>query len=323
MSTRDQLLSYLKEEKSNWISGEMLSSRLSISRSAIWKHIHVLKEDGYIIESSPKKGYCFMENSEMLLPGEIRENLDTKAFGREEIVYFKETDSTNARARELASKGASEGTIVIAENQTQGRGRKGRSWFSPAEQGIYISLVLRPLIAPNEAPKMTLLTGVAVAETLLSLTDLEINIKWPNDILISGKKVAGILTEISTEMDAIEYVIVGLGLNVNTVSFPDDIKEKATSLFIEAGRHFSRSKLIGNYLKWHEKYYDELKIIGFSPVMKRWKALSNIAGKLVRVEMIDRDITGKVLGIDEDGALIVEDNDGISQRIFAGDVILI
>ena len=322
MSTKDQVLLYLKERKGDWISGESLSNKIAVSRSAIWKHICKLKEEGYVIESSPKKGYLLQKTSHMLLPHEIREGLDTKVFGKRDIVYFKETDSTNTKAKDLAVRGAPEGTLIISEKQTKGRGRKGRNWFSPSQQGIYISLILRPTIPPSEAPKITLLTVVAVAETMLSLTQLEVSIKWPNDILVNGKKIAGILTEISTEMDAIDYIVVGLGLNVNTPSFPDDIREKATSIFIETGRHFPRVRLIREYLKWYEKYYEILKKIGFEPIIKRWKGLTNIIGHQIIVEMIDRKYMGVVQGIDKDGVLILKDSKGTSHRIFSGDVTL-
>ena len=322
MSTKNQLLSYLKERKGDWVSGEFLSNKIGVSRSAIWKHICKLKEECYVIESSPKKGYLLQKSSHMLLPHEIRERLDTKVSGKRDIVYFKETDSTNTRAKDLAGNGAPEGTLVVCEKQTKGRGRKGRNWFSPSEQGIYLSLILRPTISLGEAPMITLLTAAAVAETILSLTQLEVKIKWPNDILVNGKKIAGILTEISTEMDAIDYIVVGLGMNVNTPSFPGDIREKATSVFIETGKHFPRVLLIGEYLKWHEKYYEILNKVGFEPIIQRWKELTNIIGHQIIVEMIDKKYVGEVQGIDKDGVLILRDNQGTSHRIISGDVTL-
>jgi BirA family biotin operon repressor/biotin-[acetyl-CoA-carboxylase] ligase len=320
MSTKDQLLSYLKESKGSWVSGELLSKKIAVTRSAVWKQICKLREDGYVIQSSPKKGYLFQNAPDMLLPDEIREGLKTKVFGKRQIVYFNETDSTNTRAKDLAIKGAPEGTLIVSEKQTKGRGRKGRNWFSPSRGGIYTSLILRPRIPPNEAPKMTLLTAVAVAETLHSLTQLKANIKWPNDILINGKKIAGILTEISTEMDAIDYIVVGLGMNVNTHNFPDDIHEKATSIFIETGKPFPRVKLIREYIQWHEKYYEIFIKTGFEPILKRWKELSNILGRKIIVEMIDRKYIGEVQDIDGDGTLILKDNSGKYHRISSGDV---
>ncbi len=322
MSTKDQLLLYLKEGKGDWVSGEALSNKIAVSRSAVWKHICKLREEGYVIESSPKKGYLLRKAPDLLLPNEIREGLETRVFGKRDIIYFTETDSTNTRAKDLAVRGAPEGTLVISERQTKGRGRKGRSWFSPSQGGIYISLILKPSISPSEAPKITLLTAVVVAEALRSLTGLSAIIKWPNDILIDGKKVAGILTEMSTEMDTIDHIVVGLGLNVNTPDFPDDIREKATSLFIETGKHFPRVRFIQEYLKWYEEYYEIFKRTGFEPIIKRWKELTNIIGKRITVEMISKKYSGEVQDIDKDGVLILKDNTGKSHRIIFGDVTL-
>lgn len=323
MSKRDQLLLYLKERKGNWVSGEALGNKIAVSRSAVWKHICKLRQEGYVIESSPRKGYLLRKVSDLLVPNEIREGLDTKIFGKRDIVYFTETDSTNTRAKDLAAGGALEGTLVISEKQTKGRGRKSRDWFSPSQEGIYLSLILRPTISPSEAPKITLLTAVVVAETLLRLTRLNINIKWPNDILVNGKKIAGILTEMSTEMDAIDYIVVGLGLNVNTPIFPDDIREKATSIFIETSKHFPRARFIHEYLQLYEEYYEIFKRTGFEPIIKRWKEFTNMIGKRIIVEMISKKYSGEVQDIDRDGALILKDNKGRSHRIIFGDVTVI
>ena len=323
MSTKDQLLRYLKEKKGNWVSGEALSKQLTVSRTAIWKHISTLRGEGYGIESSPKKGYLLRKISDLLLPNEIRESLDTKVFGRKGIVYYSQINSTNTKAKELAATDAPEGTLVVAEQQVKGRGRKGRTWFSPSEGGIYISLILKPHISPGEAPKITMLTGVVVAETLLKLTPCKINIKWPNDILVNGKKIAGILTEMSTEMDVIEYIVVGLGMNVTTPRFPDDIKDKATSLLIETGKYFSRVMFIREYLKWYEKYYEIFTRIGFEPVIQRWKELTNIIGQMVIAEVAGKKYIGEVHDIDNDGILILKDKKRELHRIFSGDVTVV
>ncbi|KPK17640.1 MAG: hypothetical protein AMK69_25620 [Nitrospira bacterium SG8_3] len=320
---KKRLLKYLKDNKGDWVSGESLSRQLGVSRSAVWKQIAKLKAEGYFIESSPKKGYLFQKASEMLLPNEILEGLETKLFGRREIVYFREIDSTNKKARDLADGGVPEGTLVLSEAQTKGRGRKGRTWFSPPTGGIYLSLVLRPPITPLEAPKFTLLTAVAVAEALLSLSNLNIQIKWPNDILVNGKKIAGILTEMSTEMDAVNYIVVGLGLNVNTPRFPPEIRGIATSILIETGEPFPRVRLIQEYLKRYETYYDIYKNTGFDPVIKRWKDLSNIIGKKVEVEIIGNQFIGEALDMDVDGALILKDDQGGMHRIISGDIRLL
>ena len=257
---------------------------------------------------------------DLLLPDEIRDGLDTRIFGKRDIVYFRETDSTNTRAKDLAARGAPEGTLVVCDKQKEGRGRKGRHWFSPSQEGIYASLILRPTISPGEALKITMLTAVAVAETLLSLTQLEVKIKWPNDILVNGKKIGGILTEISAERDAIDYVVVGLGLNVNTRRFPDDIREKATSILIETGKRFSRVGFMRGYLKRYEEYYENCKRTGFEPFRKRWREHTDIIGHQIIVEADGKKYVGEVLDINKDGALILKDSNGESHRILSGDV---
>lgn len=324
MATKDLLLSYLKEKRGAWVSGESLSNEMSVSRTAIWKHVRKLKEEGYFIESSPKKGYLLSRDSDLLLPNEIREGLGTRVFGKMDIHYFKEVDSTNMRAKDLAEAGAREGTVVIAESQTAGRGRRGREWFSSPGNGIYATLILRPAMPPIGAPRITLMTAVAVAEALLSLVELDLKIKWPNDILIKGRKLAGILTEITTEMDAVNYIVVGLGLNVNSPSesFPKEIREKATSIFIETGEQFSRARLVRTILEQFEKYYEMFKKNEFFSIIHRWKQLSDIVGKKISVDVLGQEHMGEVVDIDDDGVLILKDDQGRIQRIISGDVTL-
>ena len=324
MATKDQLLLYLKENQGNWVSGELISNNLAVSRSAIWKHIGKLKEEGYVIESAPKKGYLLSKDSDPITADEIRKGLCTKVFGKQNIIYLKETDSTNTRAKELAAQGAPEGTLIIAEKQTNGRGRRGRNWFSPPGGGIYCSLILRPTMQPGETPRITLMTAVVLAETLIFLMKLKLRIKWPNDILVNGKKLAGILTEISTEMDAVNYIVVGLGLNVNTrfENFPKEIKKTATSILIETGNRTPRIKLIQNYLKLYEQYYDMFKKNNFKPIMSRWRELADIIGKQIKVNVIGKTHIGEVVDVDNDGVLILKDDQGMLQRIFSGDIYL-
>jgi len=324
-STRDRLLSCLKENRRSWVSGEWLSRELAVSRAAINKHVQQLKKMGYSIETSTKKGYSLGESPDLLLAEEIREGLNTRVFGAREIISLAEADSTNLRAKDLAAGGAPEGTVVLAERQTEGRGRKGRSWFSPAGAGIYLSLVLRPTMAPSDAPGITLMTGVAAAEALFSVTRLDTRIKWPNDILVRGKKIAGILTEISTEMDRIDHVVVGLGLNVNMPreSLAEELRERATSVLIETGMYHARVKLVQAFLERFETYYRILQDQGFEPIRNRWKELANIIGRRINVEMIGKAQTGRVLDVDTDGVLILEDDQGGIHRIASGDVTLL
>ncbi len=320
MSTKDHILSYLKERKGNWVSGESISGKVAVSRTAIWKHIHKLKEEGYDIASAPKKGYLFHQAPDLLLPHEIREDLDTRFLGKGEIDYQREIDSTNARAKDLAAKDAPEGTLVLSEAQKKGRGRRGRYWFSPPGEGIYVSLILRPDISPIEVPKITLLAAVAMAEPLFHLTPLDIRIKWPNDILVKGRKLAGILTELSADTEVTNFVVVGLGLNVNMPRFPPELERVATSVFMETGTYYSRITLLREYLRQFERHYDILLTAGFGPVLKRWRELADIIGRRILVEMINDRCIGTVKEIDDHGVLILEDEKGGSRRILSGDL---
>ena len=325
MSTKDALLKYLKESSGAWTSGESLAASLMISRSAIWKHIKALQEEGYGIESSTKRGYTLQALPDRLLPAEIKDGLTTRLFGRERIDHYMETDSTNVRARALAQHGAPEGTVVVAEAQTQGRGRRGRTWFSPPGCGIYVSVILRPRVQPHEAPQLTLLAAVAMAETLLETADLPFTIKWPNDILVNGKKISGILTEMSLEMDRVDYVVLGLGLNVNTPgeAMAEEVREIATSLRILTGRTFSRAKILQIFLDKLEQYYTLFQDRQFVRIRDRWKELSGIIGKYVKIENLDRPYEGEVVDIDQDGFLVLKSPDGTLQRIVAGDVMYV
>ncbi len=323
ITTRDNLLIYLKKNESAWISGETLSRRLNVSRAAVNKHIKKLRQEGYPIESSTKKGYFLKTVDDLLLADEIQAGLDTRIFGKTDILVLKETDSTNLQAKNLAAEGAPEGTLVVAENQHAGRGRKGRTWFSPPGLGIYSSLILRPAISPAEAPGITLMTAVAAVEAVIALTGIPARIKWPNDIMIKNRKLAGILTEISTEMDSVDFIIVGFGMNVNTPAegFPSDIKEIATSVYAETGKRFPRVTMLQAFLKNFEVHYETFKKEGFSGIRKKWKALTEIIGKKVVVRKVAGEISGKVVDVDHEGVLILQDKNGETHRIFSGDLL--
>ena len=215
MTLREAVLAALKDKKGEWVSGEALSGILKVSRTTVWKHVRTLQAEGYEVDSSSKKGYRLSAPPDLLSPDEVCPGLVTKVLGQEHYFYYQEIDSTNNQARALASKGYPEGTIVVAELQTDGRGRRGRSWYSPASQGIYISVILRPMLPLKEISRVSLITAVAVAETLEEELNLPARIKWPNDILINNRKIAGILSEAVTDMDGIEYIVVGIGLNIN------------------------------------------------------------------------------------------------------------
>jgi len=253
---------------------------------------------------------------------EIQRGLVTERLGKK-IHYLPEVDSTNLYARNLAEKGGLEGEVVIAESQTHGKGRLGRNWVSPARRNLYLSVVLRPKLSPLHAPQITLMSAVALAETIQSFIPLPPEIKWPNDILAQGKKVAGILTESSCAADRLFFVILGIGVNVNfpREEMPESIRDTATSLMTLAGAPVDRTVLALQLIHSLNRCYGDLEGHGFPAMAERWAGFFRLQGKRVQVEMMDQVVQGKAIGIDSDGALILEDDTGTRRRIVAGDVI--
>lgn len=252
----------------------------------------------------------------------IQGALGTKRLGTK-FHYFEEIDSTNSHARRLAETGAPEGEVVIAERQFEGRGRLGRSWESPPYSNLYFSLLLRPALAPVHAPQMTLMAAVALADTVAAFVVEPPAIKWPNDILLQGRKVAGILTESSCDAKRIEFVILGIGVNLNfpRERMPETIRDRATSLMEVGGKSFSRENFLRRLIQDLDRCYGILEDFGFDAIAPRWEAYFALRGRRVRVEMIDEVISGTATGIDGDGALLLEAEDGVLRRVLAGDVI--
>jgi BirA family transcriptional regulator, biotin operon repressor / biotin---[acetyl-CoA-carboxylase] ligase len=321
-SNRDVMLDLLKRQQGEWISGQILAGRLSMTRAAIWKKVGILRDEGYRIDSLPHKGYRLMDIPDRLLVQEIREGLQTSVMGQPGIYRFERTDSTNRRAKEMAAGGAAEGTLVIAETQTQGRGRLDRPWFSPPGENICASLILRPSLPPPSASRMVLLAAVAVAETLIQTVGLPAAIKWPNDVLVKGKKIAGILVEMAVEMDAVDYMVIGLGLNVNTPveHFPEEIRGSATSVLAETGKPFPRGLLLRRLLEQFDREYGTFRVSGFDPIIARWKAMTNMIGRRIVIRTIDGSHSGVVIDFDQDGFLILRKDRGGEMRFFSGDV---
>ncbi len=317
----EDILKLLKQNEGNFISGEKISRTLNVSRTAIWKRIKKLRELGYEIDASPRAGYRLISCPDILLPAEIKQILETRWIAKK-IHYFQKVDSTNSIAYQLAMQGADEGEVIIAETQEKGKGRLGRQWFSPPYLNLYISIILRPEILPNQASMITLLSAVSTAESIKRYSDITPSIKWPNDILIGGKKVAGILNEIDSETDRIHFIILGIGININIgkEEFPKDIREYATSLKIETGREVSRKEFICFLFKEIEDWYERFIREGNKPVLDAWRRWADIKDKMVRVSSFKDEIIGKAIDIDSDGALIIEDKDGKLMRIIAGDV---
>jgi BirA family biotin operon repressor/biotin-[acetyl-CoA-carboxylase] ligase len=308
--------------KGGYISGEELAQSIGISRTAIWKYVNQLRKEGYQISSSPRKGYSLVSPPENPLPEEIKEGLKTNILGKE-IAYYRQVSSTQATAKILAAQGATEGTVVIAESQLNGRGRIGRAWVSPPG-GIYLSIILRPNIKPSEALRFPLITGVGVVQAIEKVTKIKPRLKWPNDILLQGKKVGGILTELSAEVDRLNYIVIGIGINANNPKslFPEELQGIATSLTEECGEQISRVKLVQAILVELEALYEDLKISGFQPIREKWKGLSDIIGSRVRISSGGEEVEGEAIDIDQDGALILRKADDSQERFIAGEVSL-
>ena len=303
---KGQILSALRE-RGGYLSGVTLSQQLGISRVSIWKHIRGMAEDGYVIEASPR-GYKLVSSPDRLLPYEFPDL-------EQRIHYFPEIDSTMDAARELAKEGAEEGTIVIAEVQTRGRGRLSREWLSP-EGGIYFTVILRPRISPAYAPRINLMAAVAVAATIGKLFGLKAELKWPNDVLVAGKKVCGILAEMDAEMDVVNFVNVGIGINANTPV--PKFNKTATSLSDELGRQVSRREFLRALLTEMDKRQARLMK---SELLQEWRNLSGTLNKRVSITSLDEEVTGQAVDIDATGALLVRSKDGSLKTVLVGDCV--
>lgn len=314
-----RILELLRRQE-GFLSGEDIGRELSITRAAVWKGIKKLREEGYEIEAVTNRGYRLTNPETMYNKRELEQGLKTKTMGQS-IYFYEETDTTNNRARELALEGAPEGTLVVAEKQTAGRGRRGKVWESPLGTGIWMSLVLRPQIMPAEASVLTLLCGLATAEAIEAETGLSAGIKWPNDILINGKKAVGILTEMDCEMSEVHFVIPGIGINVNTASFPPEIAEIATSLYLECGKTVSRRRLVHKVLERLEEHYETfLRTGSFAAMLEDYRKLCITLGKEVHV--LGREpFFAEALDITPEGELLVRRADnGKEEVVFSGEV---
>jgi BirA family biotin operon repressor/biotin-[acetyl-CoA-carboxylase] ligase len=317
---RSNILDILRQANGTYVSGEDIARTMNVSRTAVWKHIRELKQAGYAIDSHSRSGYCLMETPDLLLPNEIQNGRKTKIIGKD-IQYYKEVISTNNQAKFAAQQDADEGTIIVSETQSSGRGRLARGWYSPVEKGIWFSVILRPHFLPQEAPKCTLMAAVAIAKAIATITEIQVGIKWPNDILYNKQKLVGILTEMNAEMDCINYIIIGMGINVNIQKneFPLELQQIATSLAIIKGEKISRVKLLNEILFQIETLYNIAQAEGFVKILEEWKKYSVTLGKTVDVIGINDTFMGAAMDIDADGALLVKTETGI-KRVLAGDV---
>lgn len=318
-SMKEKVLRVLTQTD-GYVSGQSLCNELNVSRTAVWKCINQLKKEGYIIEAVTNKGYCLRESPDVINEESVKCKLDTKFFGKN-IVFFEETDSTNNVIKRLAEDGAEHGTLAIAEIQTAGRGRRGKNWSSPKGSGIWMSFLLKPQLTPQKASMLTLVTAMAAREAVYRETGVETVIKWPNDIVVNGKKVCGILTEMSAELDWIHYVVVGIGINVNTESFPAEIKDVASSLWLETGKKVNRSRVIAAFGEAFERYYEQfIRMQDLSLLKEEYN--SHLANLNNKVQIIDTagEYTGISNGINELGELLVTDDEGRVHAVRSGEV---
>ncbi len=318
---RKKLLDAFTNADLDFLSGQHLAELIGCSRTAVWKHIEELRKEGFELEAVRNKGYRIVKTPERITADEIRLGLTTNFIGQN-IHYEESVESTQKIAHRLSNEDLPEGTVIIAEEQLSGKGRMNRTWHSPKFTGIWMSLILRPNIPLTKAPQLTLLTAVAIVQAIEEETGLQPEIKWPNDILVNGKKVTGILTELIAEADRIHSIIIGMGINVNQKKedFPTELQEKASSLYLEKGELISRAGLIRSIFKHFEKLYLVYLEQGFFPIKLLWEGYAISIGKILRARTLTNVIEGKALGITDDGVLKLEDSTGLVHHIYSADV---
>ncbi len=321
MGLNEDLVGLFHENRGRFLSGEELAGKLDVSRTTIWNHIRDLKKLGYRFTAHTHTGYKLEAVPDRLLPQEMNLRLKTRFLGRI-VHYYEQVASTNDVALELAASGVPEGTAVVAENQTRGRGRFGRHWFSPRGKNLIVSLVLRPPFAPGRVSQLGITTAVSAAVSLRNLFDLPALIKWPNDIYIRGKKAGGILTELSAELDRVHHAVVGIGLNLNLQKeeIPASLRPNCTSVEIETGEKCDRIEVTVTLLNELEQRYRTLLREGFSPIIDEWMDLSLTLGRRVEAVSEGCQLTGYPTGLDEDGGLLIRLDSGITQKISGGDI---
>ncbi|HOQ06343.1 MAG TPA: biotin--[acetyl-CoA-carboxylase] ligase [Clostridiales bacterium] len=356
---RYEILKLLKEAGSDYVTGVDIGTRFGISRSAVWKHINELRSEGYEIESAPNLGYRLLSGSGRLNPFEIMNGLGTRTAGCE-VVWFDEITSTNTHAAKLAAEGCSEGMTVVAGMQTHGKGRLGRSWESPGGKGIYLSVVLRPPMAPPETPVLTLAAAVATVRAIYAATGIRTGIKWPNDIIFNGRKISGILLEMNSEADRVNYIILGIGINYSQTEedFPPELRDRAVSVLSASGGRIpgraepdgrengpggpentpgarkntqyaqknsydgdaGRLSLIRTLLREIDNIYHDILSGKTGEILDEWRRFSVTLGKEVRFSLRNAEYTGKAVDITENGSLLVDCSDGVRRELLSGEI---
>ncbi|WP_317368545.1 biotin--[acetyl-CoA-carboxylase] ligase [uncultured Tyzzerella sp.] len=316
----EKILNILKNNK-EFTSGEKIAKSLNITRAAVWKNIVKLKSMGYNITSVTNKGYLLIEDSDIFNNIEIEKEINTFKLGKK-IYYFDEINSTNEYAKKIINESIEEGTLIVANSQTNGKGRLDRQWISNKGDGIFLSLILRPDIELFKITQITLLAGICICNTIKNITGLDVKIKWPNDIIIDNKKVCGILTEINAQIDRVSYVILGIGINVNNEKFNVALEDKATSIFLQLGKNINRQKVIAHFLKEFENnYFKYIKEKNFATFLDEYKKLCINLGKECKIVSSKKEIVGKVIDISPLGEIIFKTKDEIL-KIVSGEVSL-
>lgn len=320
-TVKNEFLKRLFEANGEPVSGQGIADEFGVSRTAIWKYVKEFEEAGYEIGSIRKKGYYLISTPDSLTAANIHKHLQTERYGRT-VRYLETCDSTQPIAHQLVQDGTPDGTIVVAEEQVGGKGRMSRPWVSQAYKGIWMSVILKPELSPQQAPQITLVAAVAIVQAIEEVTGLVAQIKWPNDLLINGKKVTGILTELQADPDQVKAIILGIGLNANhdQSEFPEELKSIATSLKVESGVHVNRAELVAVILKYVEQYVALYVEKGFLPIKQLWEKYANTIGKHVRAVMPRETIEGTAVGITEEGMLELKLVDGTIRKIYSGDI---
>ena len=317
----DKLIALLVKNATVVVPGPKIAAEIGVTRSTVWVWIQKLRSLGVKIKGYPSSGYQLQKLPDILAPSLIRHELGDNEIGRKIIHYFR-VDSTNGVALKLVGEGAPHGTVVVAEEQTAGRGRFGRTWYSEKSSGIYVSVILRPALPPSTAPILTLMAAVAAHQAISTSTGLPVDIRWPNDLLVDGKKVGGILTEMNAEVDRLHAVVLGIGINVNHSEMPAELKTVATSLKIEGGRPYSRAHILVALLKELERKYHLLLDEGGVAIARRWTAASTYAtGKRIRVASNSGDFQATTVCLEPNGALRVRRDDGREESLVSGEII--
>lgn len=315
---KNKILSILLSSN-DFVSGQSLANQLGVSRQAVWKGVNALKEDGYEISSTPNRGYKLVSSPDFLNVEAIKNHLNTELIGRE-IIVLDSVGSTNDYIKELGNNGCREGVVVTTREQTQGKGRLGRTWLSKRDENIAFSIILRPKVSPGGIVTVTHLAGLAMCKALRETTGLDCKIKWPNDIVVGSKKLVGILTEMTAEFDAIEYIVIGIGINIDQVVFPEEIEYKSTSILLETGRHYDKNRLLAKFLDRLEGELLRNDLRMSQTALSEYKDLCATIGKSVTFTRGSRKINGMAVGVSENGELKVMLSDGSICNVYFGEV---